>query len=638
MLLSCSNLSKSFLEKIIIKNASFHLEEYDKAAITGINGAGKTTLLRMITGELTPDDGVIAFSKNASFGYLSQQHNVNNTNSIWDELKSVKENVFIMRDKLSQMESDMKELSGNDLEKLMAQYTTLSHQYELINGYACESEITGVLKGLGFEENEFLKLISALSGGQKTRVALAKILLMKPDLIILDEPTNHLDIQSIQYLENFIRTFKGCVLLVSHDRYFLDRTVNKIIEIDNSRVTVFKGNYSEYAQKRESLRIAAWNAYANQQKMIEHQEAVIEKLRSFNREKSIKRAESREKMLAKIEVLEKPVTFDNKMNITLTPHILSGNDVLSVKELSKAFGSRTLFSNANIEIKRGEHVALIGNNGTGKTTLFKIINQLLDADSGTIKLGANVVIGYYDQEHQLLNGENSLFEEISDAYPNLTNTEIRNTLAAFLFTNDDVFKRVDSLSGGEKGRLCLAKLMLSECNFLILDEPTNHLDIESKEILENALNNYEGTCFYISHDRYFVNKTAHRILELSDNTFYEYLGNYDYYLEKKENISTFSSASVTPKEATKTVSMTESAKDYKAMKELQAAKRKKENEIKRLEDKIADYESQVAEIDNIMSLPENATNSARLNELSDKQAELTKELNSMYEMWEKLQE
>lgn len=638
MLLSCSNLSKSFLEKIIIKNASFHLEEYDKAAITGINGAGKTTLLRMITGELTPDDGVIAFSKNASFGYLSQQHNVNNTNSIWDELKSVKENVFIMRDKLSQMESDMKELSGNDLEKLMAQYTALSHQYELINGYACESEITGVLKGLGFEENEFLKLISALSGGQKTRVALAKILLMKPDLIILDEPTNHLDIQSIQYLENFIRTFKGCVLLVSHDRYFLDRTVNKIIEIDNSRVTVFKGNYSEYAQKRESLRIAAWNAYANQQKMIEHQEAVIEKLRSFNREKSIKRAESREKMLAKIEVLEKPVTFDNKMNITLTPHILSGNDVLSVKELSKAFGSRTLFSNANIEIKRGEHVALIGNNGTGKTTLFKIINQLLDADSGTIKLGANVVIGYYDQEHQLLNGENSLFEEISDAYPNLTNTEIRNTLAAFLFTNDDVFKRVDSLSGGEKGRLCLAKLMLSECNFLILDEPTNHLDIESKEILENALNNYEGTCFYISHDRYFVNKTAHRILELSDNTFYEYLGNYDYYLEKKENISTFSSASVTPKEATKTVSMTESAKDYKAMKELQAAKRKKENEIKRLEDKIADYESQVAEIDNIMSLPENATNSARLNELSDKQAELTKELNSMYEMWEKLQE
>lgn len=635
MLLSCSNLSKSFLEKNIIKNASFHLEENDKAAITGINGAGKTTLLKMITGELPPDDGVIAFSKNATFGYLSQQHNVDNNNSIWDELKSVKENVFIMRDKLSQMETEMKELTGDALEKLMEQYTTLSHQYELINGYACESEINGILKGLGFLDNDFAKLISTLSGGQKTRVALAKILLMKPDLIILDEPTNHLDIQSIQYLESFIRAFKGCVLLVSHDRYFLDRTVNKIIEIDNCKVTVFTGNYSEYAKKRESLRIAAWNAYANQQQMIKHQEAVIEKLRSFNREKSIKRAESREKMLDKIEVLEKPVTFTNKMNITLTPHLLSGNDVLSIKDLSKSFGEKTLFSNANIEIKRAEHVALIGNNGTGKTTLFKIINQLLDADSGIIKLGANVVIGYYDQEHQLLNGENTLFEEISDAYPNLTNTQIRNTLAAFLFTNDDVFKRVDSLSGGEKGRLCLAKLMLSECNFLILDEPTNHLDIESKEILESALNNYEGTCFYISHDRYFVNKTAHRILELSDNTFCEYLGNYDYYLEKKEAKQ---AANIANKASSSKAELTESAKDYKAMKEIQAAKRKKENEIKKLEDKISDYENQISELDTIMSLPENATNSARLHELSDKQAALMEELDTMYEKWEELQE
>jgi len=635
MLLSCSNLSKSFLEKNIIKNASFHLEENDKAAITGINGAGKTTLLKMITGELPPDDGVIAFSKNATFGYLSQQHNVDNNNSIWDELKSVKENVFIMRDKLSQIETEMKELTGDALEKLMEQYTTLSHQYELINGYACESEINGILKGLGFLDNDFTKLISTLSGGQKTRVALAKILLMKPDLIILDEPTNHLDIQSIQYLESFIRAFKGCVLLVSHDRYFLDRTVNKIIEIDNCKVTVFTGNYSEYAKKRESLRIAAWNAYANQQQMIKHQEAVIEKLRSFNREKSIKRAESREKMLDKIEVLEKPVTFTNKMNITLTPHLLSGNDVLSIKDLSKSFGEKTLFSNANIEIKRAEHVALIGNNGTGKTTLFKIINQLLDADSGIIKLGANVVIGYYDQEHQLLNGDNTLFEEISDAYPNLTNTQIRNTLAAFLFTNDDVFKRVDSLSGGEKGRLCLAKLMLSECNFLILDEPTNHLDIESKEILESALNNYEGTCFYISHDRYFVNKTAHRILELSDNTFCEYLGNYDYYLEKKEAKQT---ANIANKESSSKAELTESAKDYKAMKEIQAAKRKKENEIKKLEDKISDYENQISELYTIMSLPENATNSARLHELSDKQATLMEELDAMYEKWEELQE
>ena len=468
MLLSVSNLSKAFSEKVVLKNASFHINETDKAAITGINGAGKSTLLRMIIGEISPDEGTVVFSHDATYGYLSQQHTVNGTRTLWEEVATVKQDIFDMRDQLRSMEDRMPLVSGQELSRLMEQYHTLTHRYELCNGYACESEITGVLCGLSFSEADFHKPVAQFSGGQKTRIALAKILLQKPDLILLDEPTNHLDIPSIQFLENFIRNFKGAVLLISHDRYFLDRTMTKIIEIDNHEITVYTGNYTEYAAKREQVRIARWNAYANQQRVIRHQEEVIEKLRSFHREKSIRRAESREKMLAKMEVLEKPVEISHQMKLNLTPHILSGNDVLSVRGLTKSYGSHSLFQDADIEIKRGEHVALIGDNGTGKTTLFKIINELVTADAGTIRLGTNVVIGYYDQEHQVLTEDNTLFEEISDAYPDLSNTEIRNILAAFLFTNDDVFKRVSELSGGEQGRLCLAKLMLSECNLSLI--------------------------------------------------------------------------------------------------------------------------------------------------------------------------
>lgn len=647
MLLSVSNLSKAFSEKVILKNASFHINETDKAAITGINGAGKSTLLRMIIGEISPDEGTVVFSHDATYGYLSQQHTVNGTRTLWEEVATVKQDIFDMRDQLRSMEDRMPLVSGPELSRLMEQYHTLTHRYELCNGYACESEITGVLCGLSFSEADFHKPVAQFSGGQKTRIALAKILLQKPDLILLDEPTNHLDIPSIQFLENFIRNFKGAVLLISHDRYFLDRTMTKIIEIDNHEVTVYTGNYTEYAAKREQVRIARWNAYANQQRVIRHQEEVIEKLRSFHREKSIRRAESREKMLAKMEVLEKPVEISHQMKLNLTPHILSGNDVLSVRGLTKSYGSHSLFQDADIEIKRGEHVALIGDNGTGKTTLFKIINELVTADAGTIRLGTNVVIGYYDQEHQVLTEDNTLFEEISDAYPDLSNTEIRNILAAFLFTNDDVFKRVSELSGGEQGRLCLAKLMLSECNFLMLDEPTNHLDMDSKEILEHALNQYRGTCFYISHDRYFVNRTASRILELSDGTFREYLGNYDYYLEKKQERlnalagnPTEGSAGAGKKNsvsASEHAPMSEGARDWKASKEEQARLRKLENEVKKTEARIEELEAENKSLLAEMSRPEIATNSVELQKLAALHERNEAELNALYEKWEQLQ-
>lgn len=632
MLLTCSHISKSFNEVPIIKDASFHLEDNTKLAIVGINGAGKSTLLKMIMGELEPDTGNVTLAKGKTMGYLAQQHAIDNSSTIIDELMNVRKDILEMEKTIRELELQMKHASGNDLDELYRKYTNLTHQFELENGYAYKSEVTGILKGLGFLEDDFNREINQLSGGQKTRVALAKLLLRKPDLILLDEPTNHLDIHSIQFLENFLMNYKGGVILVSHDRYFLDRIVNQVIEIENSEVIHFSGNYSEFAKKKEQLRISQWNAYVNQQKMIKHQEEVIEKLKSFNREKSIKRAESREKMLSKIDVLQKPATIDDKMKIQLTPHTLSGKDVLTIRELSKSYDNLLLFQNANIDIKRGEHVALIGDNGTGKTTLFKIINELTKADSGEITLGSQVVIGYYDQEQQVLDDDNTLFEEISDAYPNLNNTEIRNTLAAFLFTNDDAFKLVKDLSGGEKGRLCLAKLMLSECNFLVLDEPTNHLDIVSKEILENAIRSYEGTIFYISHDRYFVNQTATRILELENGVFHQYLGNYDYYLEKKaekEDVGNLIKDTTPQKQSS-------NALDWKASKEQQAAQRKKENELKKVEEEINQLENKISELDDEMALPENACNSAKLAELSKEQSLLQEKLEKLYEKWEQL--
>ncbi len=633
MILSCSNIDKTFTDNHVIKNASFHIEDYEKAAIVGINGAGKSTLLKIIVGKLPADTGLVTFAKDKSFGYLAQHQAVDSENTLFDELLTVKQEVLDLESAMRQCELDMKNADGNALELLLKKYTNLTHRFEDINGYAYKSEITGILKGLGFGEDEFDKKVATLSGGQKTRIALGKLLLQKPDLIMLDEPTNHLDLNSIAWLETYLLNYKGAVIIVSHDRYFLDRIATKIIELDNGVVSSFKGNYSDYALQKEHLRTEQMNAYLNQQREIKHQEAVIDKLRQFNREKSIRRAESREKMLDKIERLEKPVEVNADMKLKLTPHQTSGNDVIQIQELSKSFGQNKLFSHVSFELKRGEHVAIIGDNGTGKTTLLKIINELIPADTGEIKLGANVHIGYYDQEHHVLHMDKTLFEEISDDYPYLTNTQIRNTLAAFLFTGEDVFKKISALSGGERGRVSLAKLMLSEANFLILDEPTNHLDITSKEILESALNAYEGTVLYVSHDRYFINKTASRILELTHQEFVNYIGNYDYYLEKREILTPVSVLEAAAAEEVSTQKL-----DWKQQKETQAQARKKENDLKKCEARIEELEQKSASLDTEMAKPENATNSAKLQELSKEKETVCNELEELYEKWEALSE
>lgn len=635
MILSCQNISKAFHEQSVLSGVSFHIEDQEKAAIVGINGAGKTTLLRIIIGEQTPDEGIVTFAKDKTFGYLAQNQNVDSEKSIYDELLSVKADVIAMEEKIREMELSMKNLSGRELDLLMESYTRLMHSFELANGYSYKSEIVGVLKGLGFAEEEFGKKISTLSGGQKTRVALGRLLLVNPDLIILDEPTNHLDLNSIAWLETYLINYKGAVLIVSHDRYFLDRIAGKIIELDQTKATSFTGNYSDYAIKKEQLRTAALNAYLKQQQEIRHQEAVIEKLKSFNREKSIKRAESREKMLNKIEVLDKPTQARCDIHMTLIPRITSGNDVLHISGLEKSFGSQLLFSGLDMDIKRGEHVAIIGDNGTGKTTILKIINGLLDADAGSITLGTNVHIGYYDQEHHVLHPDKTLFEEISDAYPYLNNTEIRNTLAAFLFTGDDVFKRIEHLSGGERGRLSLAKLMLSESNFLILDEPTNHLDIVSKEILEDALNAYEGTLLYVSHDRYFINRTASRILDLTDQQLIGYLGNYDYYLEKKKDLENAFIQSTSDHSPSQNI-VSENKQDWLSQKELQAKQRKRENDLKKCEAEISALEAEQEEIDAGIADPENAINAAKLQELTIRRENIDSRLTELYEKWEVL--
>ena len=645
MILSCQNLSKTFVDRPILKQASFQLEEHEKAAIVGVNGAGKTTLLKMIIGQLPADEGLITFAKDKTFGYLAQQSDLSSSHTIYEELLSVKQDLVSMEQQLRDLEESMKHCEGTQLEEIMDRYTRMTHDFEVRGGLLYKSELTGVLKGLSFLDEDFDKQISTLSGGQKTRVSLAKLLLQSPDLIILDEPTNHLDIASISWLETYLRSYKGAVLIVSHDRYFLDRVVTKVIAIENGLVRSYAGNYSDYAAKAAMLRKAAVNAYLKQQEEIHHQHQVIDKLKSFNREKSIKRAESREKMLDKMELLEKPVEIRDDMHLKLTPQIISGNDVLSIEDLSKHFGSLTLFEHVDIEIKRGEHVAIIGDNGTGKTTLLKIINELESMDSGQIRLGSKVEIGYYDQEHHVLHSEKTLFDEISDDYPVLTNTQIRNTLAAFLFTGDDVFKKISELSGGERGRVSLAKLMLSNANFLILDEPTNHLDITSKEILEQALNDYEGTVLYVSHDRYFVNQTATRILDLYNKQFYSFAGNYDYYLEKKDVVEQ-PSGDVQPNGQTTTAGANtdaaESASDSKLswqqQKEEQALKRKKENRLRKCEDDIAALEDEIAQLNEQMADPVIATDVAKLQELSKKQTALQETLEQRYEEWEELSE
>ncbi len=634
MILACQNIEKSFDGELLLHDVNFHIEEREKAALIGINGAGKSTLLKIIVGEISPDEGQVILAKGKTIGYLAQHQEISSQLSIYDSLLEMKQHVLDMERGMRELEEEMKHAEGENLSRIMESYSRLTQKFEQENGYAYKSEITGVLKGLGFEEKDFDKMVSTLSGGQKTRVALGRLLLSSPDIILLDEPTNHLDMESISWLETYLLNYPGAVFIVSHDRYFLDKVVTKIIELDNTKATVFSGNYSAYSEKKAQLRKAAYQAYLNQQQEIKHQEEVIAKLRQFNREKSIRRAESREKMLEKIEVLEKPTETDAAMRISLKPRITSGNDVLTVEHLSKSFPSLPLFKDLNFTVKRGEKVAIIGNNGTGKTTILKILNHLLSPDEGSFRLGSKVHIGYYDQEHHVLHMEKTVFEEISDDYPKLTNTEIRNLLAAFLFTGDDVFKPISALSGGERGRVSLAKLMLSEANFLILDEPTNHLDIISKEILEDALNNYEGTVLYVSHDRYFINRTATRILELTNQKLVNYIGNYDYYLEKKEELTSIYAPKIQEEKAREKTSSTKL--DWQQKKEEQARIRKRENELKKTEKAIEDLESRDKEIDEELAKQEIATDPSKCIPLSSEKAEIAQKLEVLYEKWEEL--
>ena len=636
MILSCQSICKSFGEKVILQDASFHIEEREKATLIGNNGAGKTTLLRIIMEEISADSGQVVIAKDKKIGYLAQYQDIHGHHTIYEELMTTKQYILDMEDKIRSLEQEMKYVAGDKLESLMNSYTRLTHQFELENGYAYKSEIVGVLKGLGFEEEDYGKQIENLSGGQKTRVALGKLLISKPDILLLDEPTNHLDMESIAWLETYLLNYPGAVFIVSHDRYFLDKVVTKIVEIEAAQMRMYEGNYSAYALKKAQLRDAQYKAYLNQQREIKHQEAVITKLRSFNREKSIKRAESRVKMLDKIQRIEKPIEIDNQMRISLEPSFISGNDVLTVEGLSKAFPGQTLFTDINFEIKRGERVALIGNNGTGKTTILKILNGIVDADAGRFALGSKVQIGYYDQEHHVLHMEKTIFQEISDTYPTLTETEIRNMLAAFLFTGDDVFKLISSLSGGERGRVSLAKLMLSEANFLILDEPTNHLDIASKEILEEALNSYTGTVLYVSHDRYFINQTATRIMDLTNQAIVNYIGDYDYYLEKKEEMTRiYAPVQETAAQEVKE-NVSETKLTWQQQKEEQALKRKRENELKKVEARIEELETRDKEIDETMVLPDICTNVAECTKLSREKAAIAEELEGLYEKWEEL--
>ncbi len=642
MIFACQGICKAFGEEVIVKNGSFHIEEHEKAALVGINGAGKTTIFKMIVGELPLDAGNVVLTKGKTLGYLAQHQDMMSKGTIYDEVKTAKTELISMEQQIRAVESKMKHLSGDELEKSMETYHRLMTAFENANGYAYESEITGVLRGLGFEESDFGKRVDTLSGGQKTRVSLGKLLLTKPDILLLDEPTNHLDLNSIAWLETYLLNYPGAVLIVSHDRYFLNRVVTKIVEIENGELMTYLGNYHAYAKKKRQLRDARLKEYLNQQREIKHHEAVIEKLRSFNREKSIKRAESREKMLEKIKPVEKPLELHTEIHLKLEPAKISGQDVLLVEHLSKSFPPQTLFTDVNFEIKRGEHVAVIGDNGTGKTTLLKILNQVLPADSGCFHLGTNVQIGYYDQEHHILHMDKTIFDEISDDYPSLTGTQIRNMLAAFLFTGDDVFKLIGDLSGGERGRVSLAKLMLSEANFLILDEPTNHLDITSKEILEKALNDYTGTILYVSHDRYFINQTATRILDLVNHTFVNYIGDYDYYLEKKDEL-TAAYAGTTANTGTsfvppKNAGISDSKLSWQEQKEAQAKERKRQNDLKKTEDKIASLEARSSQIDELMTQEEVYTNSIKCQELSKEKSTVEAELEALYETWELLAE
>lgn len=638
LVLSTANISKSFAGETLIEDADILINEGEKAALVGINGSGKTTFLKIIAGEMSPDSGIVTFAKNTSFAYLKQINNIDTDLTIEEELTTVIKPILDMEERFLKLQEEISKANEKELDALYAEYDRLQHALELNDAYMAKSKLTGILKGLGFIEEEFSRKVSTLSGGQKTRVYLAKILLTEPDIILLDEPTNHLDLSSIEWLESYLNNYKKAVLIVSHDRYFLDKIVTKVIDIDNKKVETYNGNYTEFIKKKKELKESAMRAYLNREAQIKRQEEVIEKLKSFNREKSVKRAESRQKALDRIERIDKPTEERSDMDLFFSQSIESGKDVLHIEGLSKSFDHRKLFENVNIDVKRGEHIAILGDNGTGKTTLLKILNNLTEPDSGYIRFGTNVSIAYYDQEHQVLDRNKTIFDEIHDEHPDMNNTEVRNVLASFLFTGDEVFKPISSLSGGERGRVSLAKIMLSTANLIILDEPTNHLDITSKEILENAIREFKGTVIYVSHDRYFINQTATRILYLKDNKFYNYIGDYDYYLEKKSDVESSFIYATEEDDTVKSDDNSESDTklNWKSAKEDRAKLKKRQNAIKRCEDKISILEKDLSDIEEEFLKEENQSDAVKLHALQLKKEEIEPELEELYSLWEEL--
>lgn len=628
MILSINNVYKNFGDKNVLNNISIPLKNKEKIALVGINGAGKTTLFKILTNTLSKDSGDVFLKKGATIGYLSQVFNPDFSYTIYDYVKLAFNHLVDLEKHIDDITKSLDNLCDLELEKAILNLSNLTADFEALNGYEYKSKITGILKGLGFLESDFTKNISSLSGGQQTRLSLAKTLLESPDVLLLDEPTNHLDLPSIEWLENYLKNSNTALIIISHDRYFLDAIVSKVYEIEHGIANCYNGNFTDYLMQKEINREIELHAYLSQQKDVEKRKKAIDKLLSFNREKSVKRARSKQKLLDKLDIIDKPIDLNSTMKLTFSSPILSGREVLKIRGLSMKFED-TLFENVDLDIVRGEKIALVGQNGAGKTTLFKLILNELQSNEGSIKLGSNVNISYYDQSQSLLNDDFTVFQTFDSLNSSITNYEVRSYLARFMFYDEDLTKKISSLSGGEKGRLSLAKIMYSKANFLLLDEPTNHLDVYSREVLENAIKNYEGTVLYISHDRYFINSTADKVIELKNKKFITYLGDYDYYMEKRDtsNVS-FSETTIS---STSKVSR-------EAQKNIERKKRKKKNAIDKIEIRISDIEFEISNIDKQLNDPSNSRDQGKLLELFNQKEIFETELTTLFDKWEQLSE
>ena len=635
IVLSSKDLNKSYGIDVVLDKVTFNINEGEKVGLIGPNGAGKSTLFKILTGSLEQDHGDLFIDKSKTVGYLAQHLSLETTNTIYDELLTVFSDLLQLESKIKKLEQKMNEPYDSSKEeyhnKIIKEYTTLFEVYKNRGGYTYKGDINRVLQGLGFTEDDFNKSISILSGGQKTRVALCKLLLIKPDILLLDEPTNHLDLDAIEWLEEYLKSYKGTVIIISHDRFFLDSITTRTFELINGHVNCYNGNYSNCILEKEKNYEVQMKAFENQQKEIKRQEEIIERYRSFNREKSIKAAESRQKALDKVEKLQAPDKDPSASRISFETMIKSGNDVLHIENLSKSFGEKLLFRNLNLDLKRSDKTALIGANGRGKTTLFKMILNNINPDSGTIYLGKNVFVGYYDQEQSNLHLDKNILDEVWDDFPDMTVTQIRSSLAAFLFYGDDVFKKVGDLSGGEKCRINLLKLMLSKSNFLLLDEPTNHLDIPSREALEDALLSYDGTVLVISHDRYFLNKVVSKIYELKEDGVKEYLGNYSYYIEKKTNPLRFQQI-----QEQKGKSKTQIHAEKRKKREQEQLEKLHKQQIKEVEEAISKNENDIAELQKQLCFEEVYSDFEKSESVNKQIIKLQDEVDSLYDKWEEL--